>query len=269
MKYIKLIGLISLICFSFFVTDKIIDVSSMQDEIMIKIKEEASLFSKSPKDAIINGDYIIPGVSGRNVDINKSYNEMKKIGYFDKSLFKYEKILPNISIYNNYDKYIIHGNDLTKNVSLIYIINNKNSLNNFLSVFKTKEKINFFIDSNILSNSLNIIDEIGRNNIYNYGNNGKYTRDNLLITNNIINNKANNLSSFCLFLEVNDASLKNCANSKMLSVMPNIIGYTNLKKKLINGSIILLDNIKETNNIIDFVNSKGFSIVTLDELINE
>ena len=51
--------------------------------------------------------------------------------------------------------------------------------------------------------------------------------------------------------------------------MPNIIGYTNLKKKLINGSIILLDNIKETNNIIDFVNSKGFSIVTLDELINE
>ena len=48
----------------------------MQDEIMIKIKEEASLFSKSPKDAIINGDYIIPGVSGRNVDINKSYNEI-------------------------------------------------------------------------------------------------------------------------------------------------------------------------------------------------
>lgn len=269
MKYVKVIGLISLIFFSFFITDKIIDVSSSQDEIMIKIKEDAPLHSILTKDAVINGNYIIPGVSGRNVDINKSYSEMKKIGYFDKSFLKYEKVLPEISIYNNYDKYIIRGNESKKNVSLIYIVNNKNSLNTFLSIVNKNEIINFFIDSNVLYNNLNIVNDIIGNNIYNYGNNGKYTRDNLLIANNIINNKANNSSSFCLFLEVDENSLFNCANSKMLSIIPNIIGYTNLKKELINGSIILLDNIKEINNIIDFVKSKGLSIVTLDELICE
>ena len=39
MKFIKFIGLLCLICFTFIYTEKIIDVSINQDEIMIKLKE--------------------------------------------------------------------------------------------------------------------------------------------------------------------------------------------------------------------------------------
>ena len=55
----------------------------------------------------------------------------------------------------------------------------------------------------------------------------------------------------------------------MLSVIPNVIGYSDLRINLVNGSIILLDNIKEVNNIIDFILSKGYKIVPLSELIYE
>lgn len=254
--------------FSFFLTDKIIDVSIMQDDIMLKIKEDAPSYYVPAKDATINGDYIIPGNSGKCVDINKSYNEMKKIGYYDNSLLLYEKIYPNTSIYNNYDKYIKMGNTSKMNVSLIYIVNNKNNLNNMLNVISNKTIVSFFIDSNFLNNNIDIISNMGNNYVYNYGNNGKYTKDNLIITNNIINNKSHNNSSFCLFLEKDD-SIFNCANSKMFSVMPNVIGYSDLRANLVNGSIILLDNIKEVNIIIDFVLSKGYKIVPLSELIYE
>ena len=39
MKTIKFLGLITLICFTFIYTEKIIEVSIQQDEIMIKLKE--------------------------------------------------------------------------------------------------------------------------------------------------------------------------------------------------------------------------------------
>ena len=37
MKFIKIIGLLCLICFTFFYTEKIIDISIEQDEIMTKL----------------------------------------------------------------------------------------------------------------------------------------------------------------------------------------------------------------------------------------
>ena len=41
MKLLKIIGLFCLFCFTFLYTEKIINVSMDQDEIMIKIKDEA------------------------------------------------------------------------------------------------------------------------------------------------------------------------------------------------------------------------------------
>jgi len=270
MKFIRFIGLMCLICFTFIYTEKIIDISNEQDEIMIKLKENENIYNIKPTNATIKDDTIIPGNVGKIIDIDTSYKKMKKIGYFEETLLTYKNIYPEISIYNNYNKYIINGNKLEKKVALIYIINN-NTLDSILNIIINKNtKMNFFIDSSLLNNNIDIISKLKNYEIYNYGNNGKYTKENLIITNNIINNKANNNSIHCLFLTKDSNSLNNCATAKMLSIMPSINGnYNDIKNNLQNGSIILINNTKELPNIIDYIKNKGYTIDTLSNIIKE
>lgn len=268
MKLIKIIGLFCLFTITFFYTEKVINVSQNQDEIMIKIKEYQNT-NINPINAIINNNTIIPGTIGKYVDTESSYKAMKKIGYFEPSLLVYKNIYPEISIYNNYNKYIIKGNTKNKSISLIYIFNN-NTIENILTIGKKYNiKINIFIDSSYLNNNIPLIDKIKDNEIYNYGSNGTYTKDNLIITNNIINNKSNNKSIYCLFKEENTNSLNNCANTKMLSLLVNTSNFYNIKNNLDNGNIFLIDNTQELSKIIEYIISKGFNIVPLSELIVE
>ena len=196
---------------------------------------------------------------------------MKKIGYFENSLISYKSIYPEISIYNNYNKYIINGNPYNKNISLIYILNNNKTIDNILNTINNKNiPITFFIDSSFLNNNIDIISKIKNYEIYNYGNNGNYTKDNLIITNNIINNKSNNNSLYCLFLTKNNTSLNNCATNKMLSIVPSITNnYNDIKNNIQNGSIILINNTQELPNIIDYIKSKGYQILPLSKVVKE
>lgn len=271
MKFIKLLGLICLICFTFIYTEKIIDVSINQDEIMIKLKEIESSYKIEPTNAIINHDTIIPGNIGRYIDIENSYKEMKKIGYFEESLISYKDIYPTTSIYNNYNKYIIKGNLKNKQIALIYILKNNNTIDNILNIIKNKNiTMSFFIDSSFLNNNIDIIYKLKDYEIYNYGSNGKYTKDNLIITNNIINHKSNNNSMYCLFLNKDNDSLNTCSASKMLSIIPSINGnYNDIKNNLENGSIINITNTQELSNIIDYIKNKGYSISSLSNVIKE
>ena len=271
MKFIKFIGLICLICFTFFYTEKIITVSINQDDIMIKLKDIEKDYKVEPIDAIIKDDTITPGKVGSYIDIDASYKQMKKIGYYEESLLSKKNIYPETSIYNNYNKYIISGNIYNKSIALIYIINNNKTYNNIINILNTKNStISFFIDSIFLNNNIDIISKIKNHEIYTYGNNGKYTKDNLIITNNIINNKSNNTSSFCLFIKKDENSLNNCAEDKMLSIIPSINGnYNDIKNNIQNGSIILINNTQELSNIIDYINTKGYSILPLSNIVKE
>ena len=271
MKVFKYIGLLSLICLTFFYTEKVMNVTIEQDEIMIKIKEYAKNVNISATNAIIENDTIIPGNTGKQINEQTSYKNIKKIGYFDPSLLIYEEIYPEISLYNNYNKYIIKGNTKNKNISLVYILNNNNTLDNILSIANNYNiTINFFIDSNFLNNNINLIDKIKNHEIYNYGNNGTYTKDNLIIGNNIINNKANNKANLCLFINKNTKSLNNCINNKMLSILPTInSSLFIIKNNLNNGNIYLIKNTQELNAIIEYVFSRGYNIIPLSNIITE
>lgn len=271
LKIIKLIGLFTLFCFTFIFTEKVINVTIEQDEIMIKIKEATLSHNLPPTNAIIENDTIIPGNTGSYIDEQSSYKSMKKISYFDESLLIYQKIYPEVSIYNNYNKYIISGNTSKLNVSLIYVLNNNKTIDTInKTIKKYNTTINFFIDNTFLNNNISILETISTNEIYNYGTNGKYTKDNLIIGNNIINNKSNNKSNLCLFITKDEQSLNNCANNKMLSIMPSLEGsYNNIKNNLKNGSIILINNTQELDRIIEYIQNKGYKIVPLSQLITE
>jgi len=268
MKLMRVIGLVTLICFTFFYTEKIIDVSVMQDELMIEINENKENFYIKPINANIVGDTIIPGKIGKEIDIDKSYREMKKVGYYEESLLKFRDIYPEISIYNNYNKYIINGYKYDKKIALLYIIDSDtkfNKIKNYNNI-----KLNLFIDSTFLTKNMEIIKYFNNNELYNYGNKGKYTMENLIISNNIINNKANNNAIYCLFINKDIESLNNCSNNKMLSIIPSINGdYNKIKNEIMNGSIILINNLEEINNIIRYINSKGYIISGLSEIIKE
>ena len=62
---IKMIGLITLICFSFFYTDKVINVINEQDPIMIKINEVKDKYNIPSINATTTKDTIIPGINGQ------------------------------------------------------------------------------------------------------------------------------------------------------------------------------------------------------------
>lgn len=269
MKIIKIIGLFCLFVLTFFYTEKVINISLEQDEIMIKIKEYENTNIK-PINAIVKEDTIIPGNIGKYIDTEASYKAMKKIGYFEPTMLVYKNIYPEVSIYNNYNKYIIQGNTKNKSVSLLYILNNNNLADNLITITKKHNiKLNIFIDSTFLNNNISIIDKIKDNEIYNYGSNGTYTKDNLIVANNIINNKSNNKSIFCLFKERNEQSLNNCTNSKMLSILTQNSSFYYIKNNLENGNIYLIDNTQELNKTIEYILSKGYSIIPLSELIIE
>ena len=269
MKLIKIIGLFCLFIITFFYTEKVIDISLNQDYIMIKIKENN--ITINPQNAYIENDTIIPGKIGKEIDYEQSYKAMKKIGYYEPSLLIYKNIYPEISIYNNYDKYIIKGNDTTKSISLIYILNNNNTIDKILEITNRYNTIiNFFIDSSYLSNNIDIIDKLEKHEVYNYGANGIYTKDNLIIANNIINNKANNKAIFCLFTNKDYPSVNNCANIKMFSILINeVSNYINIKNNTTPGTIFLINNSQELTNIIEYINSKGYTIAGLSSLITE
>ena len=270
MKIFKYIGIVFFICITFFYTEKVMNISMNQDEIMVKIKEYENNYNTPAGNAIIENDTIIPGTTGKYIDIESSYKNMRKIGYFEPTLLIYKEIYPEISIYNNYNKYIVKGNTKNKSISLIYNLNNTNTLDNIEEITnKYNIQINIFIDSNFLNNNISLIDKIKHHELYNYGTNGKYTKDNLIITNNIINNKSNNKSIFCLFTAKNETSLNNCANNKMLSLYTTPVNYQQIKANLNNGNFYLIDNTMELTTIIELIISKGYNIVSLSELITE
>ena len=269
MKIIKLIGLLTLFCVTFIFTEKVMTITMEQDSIMIKIKEISEKLKYDAIDASIASDTIIPGRTGSYIDTESSYKAMKKIGYFDESLLVYKKIYPEVSIYNNYGKYIISGNNKNKEVSIITIINNSNTLNNIKTLMnKYHVPINIFMDSEYLNNNIDILSTLNTE-IYNYGNNGKYTKENLIINNNIINNKTNNPSNICLFINKDPISLNSCSDIKMFSLIPKKITSYNIIDNLSSGSIYLSDNTKDLDTIISYILSKGYNIVNLSTIISE
>lgn len=270
-KIIKFLGLITLICFSFFYTDKVMNVVSEQDPLKVEINSVADSYKINPNEAIIEKDTIIPGNNGKKVNVEKSYKKMRKNNIFNKNLLIYDTLYPTYKLSENLDKYIIKGSINNKSISVILIINNNNNLEKIINIFNTKKiKANLFIEYNYLNNNINEIKNYTNHNIYSYQEN--YTYDSLIISNNIIKRISNNEPLYCLTKEKNKSNLNVCSYSKLNTIIPNVQGGINeVKSNLDNGSIILLNtnNINEVSYIIEFIIKKGYKVVGLDKLLDE
>lgn len=270
---LKIFGLITLICFSFFYTEKVMTVVSDSDPLKIEISDLSDSYKILPNEAVITKDTIIPGNNGRKVNIDKSYKKMKETNVFNSNLLVYDTVYPMHTLSDNLNKYVIRGSINKKEVSIIFVFATDNNISKIINTLNNKNIIaNLFIDYKYLNSNINSIRNYSNHNIYSYQE--KYSYDTLIISNNIIKRITNNDPKYCLSKTKNNNNLSVCSYSNMNTIIPSINGnLSEIKTNLENGSIILLDTsinlVNELSYIIDFITGKGYNIVSLDKLLDE
>lgn len=265
-KRLEYFAIILLFAISFIYTNKISNIVKNKDPIMIKINEISNNVRISSVNAVVNDDEITPGKSGCDIDINGSYQNMKQINEYTDKMLKYKDLVPEISINNTYNKYIVSGNSLDRNVSIIVYI--KDSLEKVNKINNTK--LNIFLDGNLLKNGKVEITENKK--IYNAGMDHNYDDTTIEWINDVIESSYNK-SLYCLNIDKDDNNLLQCSKNKMHTINPKVVykSVLNIKENIKNGSIIYFDenNIDKLDLVINYILKKGYNIVYLDELLNE
>lgn len=278
--YLTVIGICLLTVFSFYYTNKLIEFSKSKDPIMIEIMKNKDDYNKLSIDALINNNYITPGSEGLEVDVDKSYTKMKKLGKYNDNLYVYDVVKPTISIKDNYNKFVINGNTTKKEVSLIFKVNDLKNIENINKIlFNNNVSATFFIDGNIKDDDINILKILDESNNYfgNLGYNKKYSIKTIKYTNALLDRIDDDNHNYC-YVEKDDINaLKTCSEVKMYTIKPmvvsNIFPFTYIKQNLENGKIFSLDTnsytLKQLDLIIKYVRQKGYDFVTLEEILNE
>ncbi len=251
-KVLEYLGLFAILIFSFYYTNKAAILARNANPIMKNIIDIKDSKAVSSIDAIINDDYIIPGLNGLVVNELDSFNKMRPYNIFNEYYLVYEQISPKISLENNKDKIIINGNKEKKAVSLI--IDNKDTAS-FLDQLEVK--YSFLVDINNYVDKEEVI-------------NNEYSKFNEL--DKELTKKEKN-KGICL---VNGSvNLKECKKKNYYLVEAKELNKSNLvnfKKEIENGSIIKINKdltTKEIETVINYIKSKGLNIVYLSELISE
>lgn len=244
-----------IICsFCFFYTEKIALKIKDKNPIMKNInKVSKSKFVDSIDSTLVEDLYIIPGLNGKEINKNKSFNNMKNTNNYNDELLVFDQIQPDISLENNKNRIIIRGNENKNNVSIIFEEKNSNS--------------EYMLQKNYHVNILINKEEYDLN--YEMINNAKVAKtynniDKYLEKNNLLNN-------LCY---VKDKISKLCKN-KYLFKPSMIITQSSLvanKNKVSAGEIILIKgniSLNDLEILIRQIEYKDLKIVCLSELISE
>lgn len=252
---IKYLLLFIFIVLSFYVTDKVMIYINRQNPLMKEILLRKEEYKVEAVNAIIKDNTIIPGINGKVVDEEKSFNKMDSIGYFNDLFLEYNYISPNDTLKHHLNKIIIKGNSRKKMVSFIVYNNNLVS--------------EYFDNNNIKYITLvKMDDKIDKNKKYI---NGEVNEELFSDLNSVLNkNKVN--SKICL---VNYSNIDICMKKKYYLVNYSINMNDNIIDNLNNissGDIIFVDsltNLYNIKNIINEIKRLDLEIDYLDVLISE
>ena len=278
MKRIKqLIVIIIVISISFYYTEKTIDFIRENDPLMIEIKQLNNNYNKKAVNAKIIGNNIIPGIYGAEIDYQKTYQQMKKYGNYNETLTTMKEVAPSISIDNNYDKYIFRGNNNKRQAALVFTVYNED-IDTILSILEKRGvKATFFIDGIYLEKNINKIKNMKTHEIELLSYNNSYNKSFFKTSLSYLESLTKKEGRYCFTKSNNKKLLKMCSKLKMHTIKPTIIinnyCFKEIKNNTKAGSIIYLDINKyiekEIGISIDYLLSKGYNLVLLDELITE
>ena len=270
----KKLLIILLLLFSFFYTNKSISIIRNQDPLMKEIIKNKSKFEIKSVNAIIKDNTMIPGIKGKEVDLEKTYTKMKQYGTYNEALTVFKETKPTISIEDNYDKLITSGNKENKNLALIFKVEKNTNLDKLLSILNYYNvQPTFFIDGLYIEN--NNLNNLSNHQIELLSYNNTIDEVTFSSALSYLSYKTNKTPKYCL--EDNNNIIKICKKLNLHTVSPTLIikkdPYKEIKNNLKNSSIILIpinnyiyDNLSTS---ILYIKSKGYNFLTLSELLSE
>ena len=255
MKYFKIIGILSLLVFSFYLTDYVTNLALESNPLIKSIENESDNYLVSSVNAIIDNNTIIPGIKGKKVNIMESFINMKDFKAFNENYLIYDYFSPEISLNDNLDKVIISGNKKIRQISLL-IDNNKEIID-----YLNKNEIKY-------SKLLTVDESIDYNENINIESDTKLFND----LDTLLNKKDLN-KKICI---IDYSNIDNCIKKKYYLVKPTIAiknnTISNNIKEIENGSILLIDDNLTLDNlkiILNKINNMDLKIVYLSEIIKE
>lgn len=241
--------------FSFYYTEKIALIVLNKNPLMQSINEQKEYYDVGYVNAVIEGDYIIPGINGLEVNARESFYQMQELNVFNEYYLVYEQISPEVSLEDNKDKIIKQGNPKLKQVVLI--LSDISDISEYLR--SNNYKADLLVD----------IDSYKKGSYFEVINNEVGAFDSLENTLNL--NKEN--KNICV---INDQNYDICLKKKKYLVEPtltlNSTNYIDVKNNLDSGSIILIDNsarLSDVKLLLKEIKYKNYDIVYLSEMISE
>ena len=281
MKYMfQIIGILALLIGSFVYSDKVSLASKSTDSLLNEIKSKSSNYAVEPSEPIINENTIIPGTNGKEVDINKSYREMREIGYFDEQLLVYKTIEIEYPLNKNLDKFIISGNEDKKEVALMFKVDNHDEINDIVKVLDNKKiKGTFFITSTFLEKNnelvLSLLNE--GHTAGNLSDNEDYNSSDFVWMKTVITNAGLQDNNYCYAEDKDEEILEICKLQSSRTIIPTKIideyPLTTVKSNLKSGAMFSFEVNEQLKEelpvIINYIESKGFKLDSLEELLAE
>ena len=149
-KLIRVFLILLLSVFSFYYTNKSIELVREQDPIMKTIRSTSDKYNVQAVNAEIKDNTIIPGISGKEINYIETYTKMKQYGMYNEIMTTLKDVEPTISVEDYYDKYIISGNPIKRSIALVFKIE-KTTPKEIINILnKNKAKSTFFIDGEYL-----------------------------------------------------------------------------------------------------------------------
>ncbi len=269
-----------LVFFSFYYTDKAVDFVRSKDPLMEEIKSLKTIYEEQSINAKIVDNKLIPGINGKVINEETTFEKMKQYGEFNETLIVYKEEEPEKTMNEYYDYFIERGNSVKNMVSLVFEVNNNDDIKNIRNILKEQSiKATFFIDGIYIKNNQTMIKDLVSEGhevqVLNYD--GRYTENKfqeaLIILEDITNIKA----KYCYAKYDSKEVLELCSTKQMHTIVPSIQVDTTplltVKEKLDSGSVISLpiNNVVEQEllSTINYIKQKGYDLETIDTLLNE
>lgn len=279
-RIISILSVLVLVCFSFYYTEQVAKFVRRKDPIYQEILKVAESYQVSPVNATIDDETVIPGNYGKQINIESSYANMKRLGKYNESLLVYQNVVPEISLNKQYDKYIVSGNKERSIVSLIFAAPDITFVEEVGNILRNHEiSATFFVDGSWVNERMEVVETLSKdgNQIENLGYNGVYSKEKLIWTNNLLESITKIEPKYCYTKYRNSSILDLCGSYYMYTVRPTIITgsypFSTVKKGLNDGSIIHFDltstMVKELSTIISYIKQKGYDITTLSDSLSE
>ena len=276
-KLIRVFLILLLSVFSFYYTNKSIELVREQDPIMKTIRSTSDKYNVKAVNAEIKDNTIIPGISGKEINYIETYTKMKQYGMYNEIMTTLKDVEPTISVEDYYDKYIVSGNKIKRSIALVFKIE-KTTPKEIISILnKNKVKSTFFIDGEYLENNSKDIKLMTNHELELLSYSSGYDEIYFASSKDYLESLTNRKLKYCYSEYDKEEVINLCQKLKLHTIIPTIKINNSLlkeiKNELTNSAIISIpisENTKqELDTTIKYIKSRGYTLEKLEDLLNE